>query len=347
MDVWKLTVDKDTTVIDAMKKLNETAKGILFLVEDDILKATITDGDIRRHIVYNGGLTDSVSKAANYNFRFIKQNQISDAQQIMDQAKLKCLPVIADSGQLLSVVFSHEEFKINRAELDIPVVIMAGGKGTRLYPHTKILPKPLIPIGDVTITEHIINQFLDYNCSDFTLIVNHQKNLIKAYFEDQQPEYNVTFYDENQPLGTGGGLKMLEDKIHSTFFMTNCDIIVNDNYESILNFHKKQKNIITLVSATKDVTIPYGTLELNNRGRVVQVHEKPSFSFLTNTGLYVIEPAFLEYIPKNEFVRITDTIELCIKNGEKVGTYPVSENQWLDMGQLTELEKMRKKMGVD
>jgi NDP-sugar pyrophosphorylase family protein len=199
----------------------------------------------------------------------------------------------------------------------------------------------------MTITEHIISKFVEYGCSDFSLIVNHQRNLIKAYFADQQIPYALSFYDEDEPLGTGGGLKLLEGRMSGTFFMTNCDIIINENYENILKHHKKQNNIITLVSATKNVKIPYGTLELNENGSVVKIKEKPSFSFLTNTGLYVIEPRFLDYIPDNEFVPITDTIEKCIKHGENVGTYPISEDQWLDMGQLTEMENMRKQLGVD
>ena len=347
MDIWNLTVDKGVTIIDAMRKLNETAKGILFLVEGDILKATITDGDIRRHILQNRGLADSVSAVANYNFRYVTPNQTEKAQLLIEQGKLKCVPVVSEEGQLLSAVFSHDVITQKKPELNIPVVIMAGGKGTRLYPHTKILPKPLIPIGDFTITEHIIGKFVEYGCVDFSLIVNHQKNLIKAYFADQQPEYSLSFYDEDEPLGTGGGLRLLEGSINGTFFMTNCDIIVNENYENILSYHKKKKNIITMVSATKNVTIPYGTLELNEEGGVVKVNEKPAFSFLTNTGLYVIEPRFLNYIPPNSFVPITDTIELCIANNERVGTYPISEDQWLDMGQLSELETMRKRLGVD
>ena len=347
MNIWEITVDHTTTVIDAMNKLNDTAKGILFLVDGDVLVGTVTDGDIRRHILKNGSLNDSVSVAANYHFRSITQNELHSAKALMDKNKLACIPIVSDDGKLVSAVFSRDNVDAAKPKLDIPVVIMAGGKGTRLYPHTKILPKPLIPIGECTITEHIIGKFLEYGCLDFSLIVNHQKNLIKAYFADQKIDYNLAFYDEDEPLGTGGGLKLLQEDIQNTFFMTNCDIIVNEDYEKILNHHRKRNNIITMVSATKNVTIPYGTLELNGNGSVVKVNEKPSLSFLTNTGLYIIEPDFLKYIPENEFVPITDTICRCIESGESVGTYPVSDDQWLDMGQLTEMENMRKRMGVD
>lgn len=347
MDVWKFTIGMNTTVIDAMKKLNETATGILLLIEGEIIKATITDGDIRRHILQNGCLTDPVSVVANYHFKSVKPEDTEAAHQILSSGKLTCIPVVSSEGRLISAVFAHEETKANKPALNMPVVIMAGGKGTRLYPHTKILPKPLIPIGEVTITEHIISKFVEYGCSDFSLIINHQKNLIKAYFADQQISYNLSFFDEDEPLGTGGGLKLLEGRMRGTFFMTNCDIIIQENYANILEHHNKQNNIITLVSATKNVKIPYGTLQLNGNGSVVQINEKPSFSFLTNTGLYVIEPRFLDYIPDDEFVPITDTIEKCIQNGENVGTYPISEDQWLDMGQLTEMENMRKRLGVD
>lgn len=347
MDVWKIAVDVDISVFDALKKLNETARGILLLVEDGAVKATITDGDIRRHIISNGDLSEPISKVANYHFKHVSPDDIETAHRLVSEGTMGCVPVISSEGKLLSAVFPHDEIEKEEPLLDVPVIIMAGGKGTRLYPFTKILPKPLIPIGDVTITERIIKEFMKFGCSDFSLIVNHQKNLIKAYFADQKISYDISFIDEDIPLGTGGGLKLLEGDVKSTFFLTNCDIIIHENYANILEFHKHEGNIITLVSATKNVNIPYGTLEMNGEGTVTKITEKPSFSFLTNTGFYVIEPKFLDYIKEGEFAPITDIIENCIANNEKVGTYPISEDQWLDMGQLSELEVMKKRMGVE
>jgi NDP-sugar pyrophosphorylase family protein len=231
--------------------------------------------------------------------------------------------------------------------MNVPVVIMAGGKGTRLYPYTQILPKPLIPIGEKTITELIMDHFEAFGCKHFDMIVNYKKNFIKSFFIDNEQKRNVDFIEEPQYLGTGGGLKLLEGKYEASFFVTNCDIIVEEDYSEIMKYHKSENNVITIVSAMKNVTIPYGTIEVSDTGQVIKLNEKPNFSFLTNTGFYVLEPHFLDMIPHNTFIHITDVIQRCINMGEKVGVYPISENAWMDMGQLEELEKMREKIGND
>jgi dTDP-glucose pyrophosphorylase len=347
MNVINLEVSANTSVIHAMSALDKTAKGILFIVENGQLKATLTDGDIRRHILSNGNLEAPISAIANYHFTAIKESDLGSAQKKLKGKKLNCLPVVDENGLLVSAAFLNEDIIDIKPKLRVPVVIMAGGQGTRLYPYTKVLPKPLIPIGDITITEHIMNKFFEYDCSRFYMIVNNKKNMIKAYFNDQENTNDITFFDEDIPLGTGGGLKLLGGNINQTFFMTNCDILINEQYDKIYNFHKSEKNIITMVSAMKNITIPYGTIEINSFGKVTALKEKPSFSFLTNTGFYIIEPAFLDYIPDHQFIHITDIIESCIRQGEKIGTYPISEENWFDMGQLSELENMKNKLGVE
>ena len=145
-------------------------------------------------------------------------------------------------------------------------------------------------------------------------------------------------------MGTAGGLKLLQDHIHTTFFMSNCDILINEDYSEILKYHKANKNIITLICALKKNTIPYGTVNVEDTGLIKNLTEKPTYEFLTNTGLYVIEPEFLGQIPPNTFIHITDVIQNCIDKGMKVGAFPVDENAWLDMGQIDELDKMQKRL---
>ena len=224
---------------------------------------------------------------------------------------------------------------------------MAGGKGTRLYPYTQILPKPLIPIGDKTITEHIMDRFIEHGCDKFTMIVNYKKHFIRSYFIENEEQRNIEFINEDEFLGTGGGLKLLENKMQSTFFMTNCDILVEEDYSEILKYHKIQRNIITMVCAVKNMTIPYGTVDIREDGSVIGLKEKPEFTFITNTGFYVIEPELLRLIPENTFIHVTDLIQQCIEEEKKVGVYKISEDKWLDMGQLDELERMKEKLNVN
>jgi NDP-sugar pyrophosphorylase family protein len=221
---------------------------------------------------------------------------------------------------------------------------MAGGKGTRLYPYTKILPKPLIPIGDLTITEHIMTKFVENGCHNFTMIINHKKEMVKAYFSENRPSNTaLNFFEEDKFLGTGGGLSLVRSKIAETFFFTNCDIVILENYSTIYEHHKASANILTMVCATKTFSFPYGTVEVNKDGTIKALLEKPSYSFLTNTGFYIIEPQFLDHVPGDTFIHITDIIQKCIDQGQKIGIYPVSEDQWLDMGNHEDMEKMKDK----
>ena len=130
-------------------------------------------------------------------------------------------------------------------------VIMAGGKGTRLDPFTRVLPKPLIPVGDLPIIEHIMKEYQSYNCNEFHIIVNYKRDLMKAYFADNENHYNITWYDEAEPLGTGGGLSLLRGRFRDTFFFANCDALLTANYESMLRFHKENRNTITMICIQK------------------------------------------------------------------------------------------------
>ena len=235
---------------------------------------------------------------------------------------------------------------VSNALESIQVVIMAGGKGTRLYPYTKILPKALIPIGDYTISERIINNFQQYGCKHFVMILNHKANMIKTYFEEIDKEYRIDFEKESKFLGTGGGLALLKGKINNTFFLSNCDILIDADLECIYKTHKKEKNKITFVCAMKDVVIPYGIIETDSYGKITEIKEKPEFSFLTNTGVYVVEPEVIEELVDDEFIHLPDIAKRYIEKGEKVGVFPISEKSWMDMGQFNEMDSMVKRLGV-
>lgn len=344
-----ILIDEDITILQAMQKLDVTAKKILFVTRDKQLVAVVTDGDVRRWILANGSLEAPVRSAANYKPKYLYEGESEDALSFMKAQGIDSVPILNKQHEIVRVVFSNEGIRpIQTQELrDMPVVIMAGGKGTRLYPYTQVLPKPLIPIGEKTITEHIMSRFQKYGCNHFGMIVNHKKNFIKSYFLDNEKTFDVEFIEEEEFLGTAGGLKLLDHKYDRTFFMTNCDILIEEDYAEILEYHKKKNNIITMVCAEKNMVIPYGTVEVSEEGQATSLKEKPRLSFVANTGLYVIEPEFLDFIPEDTFVDITDVIQKCIDEGKKVGVYKISEDKWLDMGQLEELEKMKQKLNVN
>lgn len=346
LDIHQFIISENMPINEAASIMDKNAKPIIFICESEKLLAALSDGDIRRHVKQNGNLLQPVKSIANYHVCYLPIERQHEALEVMRSEKLKAIPVVNEDHKIVSIKFDNMDEARRQIHINTPVVIMAGGKGTRLKPYTYILPKPLIPIGETTITERIIHRFAQYGCHDFTMIVNYRKEIIKAYFNEAIQPYLLSFVEEPTYRGTGGGLKLLENKINDNFFMTNCDVLIDADYDEILRYHMNNKNIITMVCACKKVSVPYGTVLLNKNGIPEKFIEKPEYPLLINTGLYVINPVFLRFIPSESFIHITDTIQQCIDNGEKVGTCTVGENDFMDMGQLDELEKMRSRLEI-
>lgn len=347
MDVKDFLIDEECTMVKAMEHLGKVAKKVLFVAKDGQFVAALTDGDIRRWILKKGNLEAKVKDIANYNPKYLYKKDKALAKEYMKKHSIEALPILNKENDIISVVLWNDEEIEPKRTLDAPVVIMAGGLGARLYPYTKILPKPLIPIGEIPIVEHIINRFNKYGSNQFFLVVNHKKNMIKAYFNEIEKDYEVNYADEDQPLGTGGGLSLLKGKIDDTFILSNCDILIEEDYEKIYNYHKEEHNLITMVCSLKNIKIPYGVIEISETGEIEKMREKPEFSFFTNTGMYIVEPRVIEEIEENKAIGFPDIIEKYKVAGEKIGVFPISEYSWLDMGQLDEMEEMRKRLDVD
>ncbi len=342
MDIKKFFLDEKATILEAMKRLDETAVKVLFVQKDGILKAALSDGDVRRWILAHGALDAEIKHAANYKPLYLKKDNAVSAPEFLKKNSIEAVPIVDNELKILDVILWDERKEIYiKQKINLPVVIMAGGKGTRLYPYTKILPKPLIPVGEVPIAEHIINQFRDYGCFDYFMIVNHKKNMIKAYFNEIEKDYNVYYADEEKPLGTGGGLSLLQGRIHKTFILTNCDILIRENIAKIYHHHKKQNNLITMVCSLKNYQVPYGVVEIGEDGSVQEMREKPQLSFFTNTGCYIVESRVIDELENDKPISFPGIMEKYMRQGEKIGVYPIGEHTWLDMGQLDGLEKMQ------
>jgi NDP-sugar pyrophosphorylase family protein len=263
----------------------------------------------------------------------------------MLEIRTECMPVLDEQGNLADVYFWEDLFTSSEkrvdARLNVPVVIMAGGKGTRLKPLTNILPKPLIPIGEKTIMEVIIDKFCQYGICQFYISVNYKHELIKFYFDQiEKKDYKIDYVQEKDFLGTAGSLFLLKNKITTTFFVSNCDILIDENYSEIYNYHVSNNNAITLVASLKHFKIPYGTLESGKNGELVSLQEKPEITYMINTGMYVLNPEVLDQIPEGQFYHITDLITDLKKQGKKIGVFPVSEKSWFDMGEWPEYQKV-------
>lgn len=348
MNIDNLKIKKEVNIREAMKKLDIGAKGILFIVSnEDKLIGTVTDGDFRRWILKNGSMEETVEKVMNNNPVYLMEGDLNSADEVMLKKSITAIPIVNLNKNILDVKFLNRNVFIEKkvkSLQDTPVVIMAGGLGTRLYPYTKILPKPLIPIGDTPIIERIIDKFYSYGGKDFYLTVNYKKNMIKSYFNELDKDYLINYVEEDKPLGTGGSLSLLKGKIDKTFFVSNCDILIEADYESILKHHREKGYKVTVVSSTKNFQIPYGVFKLNENGNIDEIIEKPVYTFLINTGMYVIEPEVLNDIPEGKFYNLPDIVEEYMKNGVPVGVYPISEESWMDMGQISEMKEMIEKI---
>jgi len=344
----KYIVYRNQNIRDAIKKMDQGGIGFIVCVdENENVIGVISDGDFRRAILNGTSLNESVFSITNKNFKYFNKGYIKeDALKVFRETVVRHIPVLEDD-KLVEIItedifFGIKDKEIHRYFLNIPVVIMSGGKGTRLEPFTRILPKALVPLGDKTMIEVIMDEYAKYGMRNFYISVNYKAKMIKAYFEDQDIVYKIEYINESRPLGTVGALKFLENKINSTFFVSNCDIIIRDNYCKIYEFHKDRKFDLTLVASMQHHTVPYGVCEIGNEGNLKEIKEKPEYDFLVNAGMYLLEPSVFKLIPKDEYFNMTDLIERAQKEGLTVGVYPVSEKSYVDIGQLSEYKKTLK-----
>ena len=341
-----ITVQPNITIRQAMIKLSQVGQKCLVIVDEKgVLLGTLSDGDLRKAILIGLELNDSIQQVYQSNPTVLVDGEYEeeDVKKIFTQQRFDLIPVVNNRRELINIFLwdkiLNNSNKDQKEKLNVPVVIMAGGKGTRMEPFTKVLPKPLIPIHEKPIIEHIIDRFIEVGCSDFYLTVNYKGKFLKAFFEELQPEYNLGFVDEREPLGTAGSLQYLKGKFNQPFFVTNCDIIIKADYGSLYEFHQKNNYDITLVASAKEYIIPYGTCELNVEGHLSHINEKPKYDFLINTGLYILNPDVLNMIPKDKFYHITHLIEDAKNQGKKIGVFPVDDDSWIDIGQWTEYQK--------
>lgn len=343
--VEKLLISEYSNLTDALKKMDMVGKKLLIVTgHNGKYKSVVSVGDIQRHLIENQDFGATISSVLRSLVRVANTTQsLEEIKKEMLQFRMEFMPVV-DNGELVGVYFWEDIFgEVQRKKgtcLDLPVVIMAGGKGTRLQPLTNVIPKPLIPIGEKTILEEIMDRFVDVGCHEFYMSVNYKAATIKHYLAELNNEaYDVSYFQEDKPLGTAGSMYLLKDKLSSTFFVSNCDIIIDQDLEDIYEYHKNNKNDITIVSALKHHTIPYGTIETGKNGVLKKLSEKPQVTYQINTGVYILEPHVLNHIPEDEFYHITHLIEHIKENNGKVGVFPISEGAWQDIGEWDEYLK--------
>lgn len=335
------------TIKEGLKKLNKSAKRLLFVIDEqsDFI-GTISDGDIRRYILKEGTLDGVVQNIYQRNPIYITKAgySLEAARELLLKNKIDLLPII-DGKKVVGAIsweeaYGGEEPCLKGAgNLNIPVIIMAGGKGSRLFPFTNILPKPLIPVGERSVLELIIDEFRSEGGKNYYFTLNYKGEMIKAYFDGLEKDYSVDYIWEKDFFGTAGSLKLAEQYIDDTFIVSNCDVIVKAHYEEVVKIHREEGAYLTILSAMQHYQIPYGIVDFTNGGSVTGIKEKPEYTFHVNTGVYILDKRCLSLIPEGENFDMTDLIGALLENGKKVMTYPVNENDYIDIGQWKEYQK--------
>ncbi|MBF0479341.1 MAG: nucleotidyltransferase family protein [Candidatus Omnitrophica bacterium] len=344
MDIQQLIITKKITVREALRRMDEGGEKILFVVDKhDALCGVLTDGDIRRYLLGQGNLHGTIEKVYNAKPRSVLKGTDQDIiKELMVREKIEALPVVDEFKKIVNVFFWMDlvsESTFPRNKIDVPVVIMAGGKGQRLGPFTRILPKALIPVNDKPIIEVIIDRFTAIGAPEFFLTMNYKGEMIKVYFDYIDHKYKIHYLWEKEFLGTAGSLKMLPADIAENFIVSNCDVIVNADYADLLSFHRKYQNLLTVVGTIQHHKIPYGVIHFKEHGKIQNIEEKPEIDFTVNTGVYILSKKALKYIPKGKPFDMPDLIAVLLKKGENISVYPVSEKSYMDVGQWEEYHK--------
>jgi dTDP-glucose pyrophosphorylase len=331
----------DISILNALKIMDETFVKSLLVFEDKKFVSLLTIGDIQRAILNNVDLNANVISIIDKNKKYANDGEdLESIKSKMYILRAEFMPVVSNDGQLVNVYSWDDLFGskkiVQRQSLDVPVVIMAGGKGTRLKPLTHVIPKPLIPLNEKTILEIIMDQFIEIGSSKFLISVNYRHEILRYYLENTNTKYNVEYFKEEQPLGTIGSVSMLKGIVNTPFFVTNCDIIIDQDYRDVYDYHIQNKNKLTIVSALKSQKIPYGVIKSGEEGLLVELAEKPENSYLINTGVYILNPELIDEIPVNTFFHITELIAKVQAAGGRVGCFPVSEKSWTDIGDWSE-----------
>ena len=328
------------TIITALKKMDAIYQKLLIILENEKFIGLLSIGDIQRAIIRNVTLNTPVVRIIRSNPRIATtETDFTVIKNQMLEFRMELMPIVDGNNNLIQVYFWEDifavELPVQIAPLNLPVVIMAGGKGERLQPITNVIPKPLIPLNDKPIIEDIIKSFCEIGSADFIISVNYKSELIKFYFDQIiDKDYKIKYIKEERPLGTIGSLYLLKNEIKSTFFLTNCDILIKQDYREIYDYHLGNKNEITLVSSVHSYSIPYGTLSVGDQGKLLDINEKPDISFFINTGFCVLEPHLLKEIPPNNYYNMTDLIESIRNRDGSIGVFPISKGSMIDIGNL-------------
>ena len=329
----KILIKENSSLLDAILKLNNTGTRCLFVVgKGNFFKGTLTDGDIRRSIIKNKSFVSSIKSIYNKKSFYIldkDKNNKTKVNNFLNKDRNLLIPIL--NKKKIPIGYAPDNFHSEKDKLKNLILIMAGGKGTRLKPYTDILPKPLIPYKNKSMIINILDKFKNNDFNNFLISISKKDKILQSFLSQFENKYNFDYFRENKQLGTAGCLKKIK-KQNLPFFMVNCDTLVNVNPKRILNSHNETKSILTVVVCLKSYRIPYGEFEVNKKGFLKKIEEKPQKKLLANVGMYVLSPEVNKYIKTSKTFGMDELIKRLLKLRKKICIFPIKEDEWIDTG---------------
>ena len=342
LDLWRDSIVKINTPIKiAIERLNKVGIKIALVLDDDCrLLGTISDGDFRRGILSGLSMEDTVEKIMNKNPRTVSEGAGRlEILKVMTDTKILQIPII-DKNSFVVGLHLWDDISVQAKYSNI-MVIMAGGKGSRLHPQTENRPKPMLLVAGIPILEHIIKRAQSQGFNHFIIAINYLGEIIEKYFKDGQKfGVKIEYLHEDVPLGTAGALSLLNSKPERAFIVTNGDVITDINYSDFLEYHTAQNAAATVAVHTHEFQIPYGVVQINGL-EVESYEEKPIFSSLINAGVYALEPGILDFIKEPRYRDMPEILDISRDLKKKVIVYPLHES-WIDIGRPIDLELANK-----
>lgn len=333
-----LFIYEGATIHQAIEKLDNNDAHILLVVNnDEKLLGTVTDGDVRRGILKGIALSESIKQIMNPQPIVAQKNQTIDSiYTLMRKHVIRQIPILNDEGIVVGIEVLDELLQYNRK--DNPIVLMAGGLSTRLYPLTIDKPKPMLEIAGRPILEIILTNLIQFGFHKFFISINYLGNQIKEYFGNGSKwDVEIEYLQENEKMGTAGALSLLPRKFNSPLIVMNSDLLTKIDFNHLLTFHTQHDTVATMAVRAFDYTVPYGICKFD-KNYITEVVEKPTYKFFINAGVYVLEPVILDVIPKNEYFDMPTLFSRLIALEKQVTAFPVRE-YWLDIGQMSDFEK--------
>jgi dTDP-glucose pyrophosphorylase len=341
MNNWRsILISPDTKIEDTLKIIDLHSLKIAFVIsQNNKLLGTVTDGDIRRGILKGVNLDAPVEQIMHKNPITIRE--IKDKNRILNIMKinkLSQLPVVDDLGCVIGIERLEDLFHFPKN--DNWVVIMAGGLGRRLRPLTDDCPKPMLAIGDKPVLETAMTQFIEQGFSQFCFSVNYKAEQIMSYFENGSKwGVKIEYLHEEKRLGTAGSLSLFTTDTEKPIIVMNGDILTKVNFEQMIHFHLEHQVEATIAVRTYDIQVPYGVVKVN-KDRLIGYDEKPVHTSFINAGIYILNPAVLNKIPKNTYFDINQLFEIMLKDHDKICVFPIRE-YWIDIGGMEDFNRAK------